>query len=207
MVNEILKERINDRYSKYTEADSMGCANLAPFFDIQIGDVVLDLGCGSGNQALRLAEVVGANGFVYGLDISQAMIEKAQSKAAKENVKFTTGRIENLPYEDKSMNVVISNCVINHSTDKKAVFSEIFRVLKNGGHFLIGDVMAVERLPEKISNDPEKIAECWGGAIPKDEYLDVIKKLGFINLTELSGRKYYKNNFLLESVIIKGEKP
>lgn len=207
MVNEILKKRINDRYSKYTDADSMGCANLAHFFNIQSGDVVLDLGCGSGNQALKLSEIVGENGFVYGLDLSQDMIEKARSKTAKENVIFSTGAIENLPYEDRSINVVISNCVINHSTDKKSVFSEIFRVLKNGGHFLIGDVMAVERLPEEISSDPEKIAECWGGAIPKDEYLDTIKKLGFKNITELSARRYYKNNFLLESIIIKGEKP
>jgi arsenite methyltransferase len=206
MEKDIVEKKISDRYSKEVENQGLGCADLVPYFDIKKGDIVLDLGCGSGNQDIRLCEIVGERGFIYGLDITESMIEKAKSKNERKNLKFVLGDIKKLSFAEESINVVLSNCVINHSQDKKKVYSEIFRVLKNGGHFLIGDVMAVEKLPDEISNDPEKIAECWGGAIPKDDYFQIIKDIGFSNVHELSSRQYFKNDFLLESIIIKGEK-
>jgi arsenite methyltransferase len=200
------KDKIIIRYSEETENRSMGCANLEPFFEIKKGDIILDLGCGNGNQALKLSEIVGENGFIYGLDITKAMIEKAKSKNVMENIEFYLGDIHNLPFEDGMINIVLSNCVINHSSDKKKVFSEIYRILKNGGHFLIGDVMSVEKLPEEISSNRNCIAECWGGAIPKKDYFEIIKNVGFRNVKEMASRQYMKNDFLLESIIIKGEK-
>jgi ubiquinone/menaquinone biosynthesis C-methylase UbiE len=206
MNDNLLDQKIKKRYSKKTGNEGLGCADLVPFFDIKKGDIVLDLGCGSGNQALRLCEMVGEHGFIFGVDITESMIEKAKLKNNRKNVEFKIGDIHEIPIETGNANVVLSNCVINHSPDKLKVFSEIFRVLKKGGHFLIGDVMAVDQLPAEISNDPEKIAECWGGAILKNEYFKILKKAGFSSIQELFSRKYFKNDFLLESIIIKGEK-
>jgi ubiquinone/menaquinone biosynthesis C-methylase UbiE len=199
-------KKITERYSCETETISMGCANLSPFFDIKKGDFVLDLGCGNGNQALGLSVMAGVDGKVFGLDMTPAMIKKAQEKINKPNVEFLIGDIHELPFENEYINVVISNCVINHSSDKKKVYAEIFRVLKKNGHFIIGDVTSVDKLPEKIANDPDNIAACWGGAMMKKDYLEIIKNCGFKKIFELSSRRYVKNGFLLESIVLKGEK-
>lgn len=200
----MLEVKIQERYQKETETANLGCANLAPFFEIHPGDVILDLGCGRGRQAIQLAKKVGKNGKVVGLDLTEAMIEKARAVNPYQNVSFVQGDIEDIPFHDQTFNLVYSNCVINHSIRKKQVFSEIFRVLKKGGMFLIGDVMAVERLPESVSNDPNAIADCWGGAIPKEEYLEIVRSVGFSRLEQLSSRKYPKNGFPMESIILKG---
>ncbi len=200
----MLEAKIQDRYQKETETVNLGCANLTPFFDIQSGNTILDLGCGRGRQAIQLTKTVGKNGKVVGLDLTLEMIEKARSANTFENVSFVQGDIENLPFENNIFDLVYSNCVINHSIRKRQVFSEIFRVLKKDGHFLIGDVMAVKRLPESVSSDPNAIAACWGGAIPKNEYLDIVRSVGFSRLEQLSSRKYLKNGFPMESIILKG---
>jgi arsenite methyltransferase len=202
----MIEEFITERYSKETGNSGLGCANLQPFLSIRKGDVILDLGCGNGDSTAKLCEITGENGFIYGLDITTGMIEKARERNNKPNLGFILADIHDIPLENESVNIVLSNCVINHSTDKRKVFKEIHRILKSGGHFLIGDVMSAEKLPEEISSDPQKIAECWGGAIRKQEYTGIISGIGFINIKELSSRQYYKNNFLLESVILKGEK-
>jgi len=202
----MIEEFINERYAKETEHLGLGCANLHPFLNIKKGDIVLDLGCGNGDNTSKLCEITGENGFIYGLDITSEMIERANDKNRRANLRFMKGDIHNIPLESETVNVVLSNCVINHSNDKKKVFEEIYRILKTGGHFLIGDVMSVDSLPVEISSDPEKIAECWGGAIPKQRYIAIVKESGFTNVKELSKRQYYKNGFLLESIILKGEK-
>jgi arsenite methyltransferase len=202
----MLNNKISERYSKEIDTQSMGCAVLSPFFDIKKGDTVLDLGCGSGNQVLNLCEITGKNGFIYGLDITPEMIGKARTKNNKSNVKFVLGDIHKLPFKNDFFDEVLSNCVINHSLDKKKVYSEIFRVLKKGGHFLVSDVMAVEKLPPEVVDNPQNVADCWGGAILKKDYLEIIESIGFVNVKELSSRQYLKNDFLLESIIIKGEK-
>jgi len=205
LLNDV-KENVEKRYSKEAENKSMGCANLTPFFNIKRGDIVLDLGCGNGSQSMRLCEITGKNGFIYGLDITKEMIEKAKAKNDKKNVQFVIGDIHDLPFKNDLVDVIVSNCVINHSLDKRKVFSELYRVLKTGGHFLIGDVMSVGEIPSEIASDPENVADCWGGAIQKEKYLNIIEEIGFKNLAELSARLYYKNGFLLESIILKGEK-
>lgn len=206
MNNNLEKEKIIERYSKVKDTDNLGCANLSPFLNIKKNDYILDLGCGNGSQAIRLSEITGEKGLVYGLDLSETIILNAKSKNNKSNVKFVSGDIEKLPFENGYFNLIISNCVINHSMKKKSVFSEIYRVLKKGGYFLIGDVMSVDKIPYDIANNPENIAACWGGAILKSEYLSIITDIGFKNVQELSNRQYMKNDFLLESIIIKGEK-
>jgi arsenite methyltransferase len=206
MGNDIIDVKITDRYSKKTESSGMGCANLKPYYKINSGDIVLDLGSGSGSEALGLSDNAGESGFIFGLDLTSEMVDRANSKNFKKNVKFILGDIHALPFDDNFFNVILSNCVINHSRDKKKVFSEMYRTLKKGGYFLIGDVMAVEKLPEEVTKNPENIANCWGGAISKSMYLQIIKEAGFLNITELSVRQYLKNDFLLESIIIKGDK-
>lgn len=207
MDNQALTNRkIIENYSGKSGNKGMGCANLQPFFNIRRGDIVLDLGCGTGTQAMKLHEIVGENGFIYGIDITGEMIEEAKRANDRSNIRFMTGDIHELPLVDGQVDVVLSNCVINHSLKKEKVYTEIFRVLKPGGHFLIGDVMAVEELPDRVKNNPEYVAGCWGGAIPKRDYFELIVKAGFVNLVELGSRQYVKNDFLLESIIIKGEK-
>jgi arsenite methyltransferase len=201
-----IKEAINNRYSAKSENEYMGCANLKQFYDIKKGNTVLDLGCGNGNQTIKLCEIVGENGFIYGLDITESMLKKANSQINTKNIKFILGDINKIPLENNSVDVVISNCVINHSPDKRKVYNELYRILKIDGHFLIGDVMSVNELPEEVSNNPENIADCWGGAILKEKYFEIIKDAGFKNILELSKRQYYKKDFLLESIIIKGVK-
>lgn len=193
---------ITERYSRETESP-LGCANLSPFFTIKKGNRILDLGCGNGSQAAQLKARYGAE--VTGLDLTAAMIAKAQ--ANHPGLSFVQGDIHLLPFESEAFDVVTSNCVINHSRDKKRVFAEIGRVLAPGGHFLIGDVCAVDRLPEEVSNDPVAIAACYGGAIPKEEYLEIIRSLGFIWIEQLASRTYPKAGFLLESLVIRGFKP
>jgi ubiquinone/menaquinone biosynthesis C-methylase UbiE len=199
-------EVIVERYQKETKTANLGCANLSSHFNIKHGDVVLDLGCGRGKQAIELGDKVGNDGEIIGLDLTEKMVNAANEANNKENVSFIQGDIHNLPFDNDKFHSVYSNCVINHSLEKEKVYKELYRVLKSGGHFLVGDVMSVERLPEEVSNDPEAIAACWGGAIPKDEYYKIIEECGFKNVETLSSRQYMKNGFLMESLIIKGVK-
>ncbi len=198
---------IQKRYAKETESAGLGCANLNPFLDIRAGEKVLDLGCGSGGQSILLAEKVGTAGSVTGIDLTTEMIDKAKAKNPPENVVFLTADMHSLPFSDRSYDLILSNCVINHTLRKADVFSEIFRVLKPGGRFLIGDVMSVEALPEEIANDPVALADCWGGAIPKEKYLEIVEQCGFIKLEILSSRRYMKNGYELESITLKGVRP
>lgn len=199
-----MSQSITERYTKETASASLGCANLSPFFAIASEDSVLDLGCGSGGQVARIQSEYHPKRTI-GLDLTPAMIEKARGRYPE--LEFVLGDILQLPFEAESFDVITSNCVINHAKDKRTVFSEIFRVLKPNGHFLIGDVMAVERLPEEVSNDPEAIAACYGGAVPKEEYLETIRQLGFIDLQQLASRTYLKEGYWLESIILRGYKP
>lgn len=199
-----MNQSITERYGKETATASLGCANLAPFFAITSEDSVLDLGCGSGGQSARIHTEYHPKQII-GLDLTPAMIDKARERYPQ--LEFVVGDILQLPFPDETFDVITSNCVINHASDKRKVFSEIYRVLKPDGHFLIGDVMAVDRLPEEVANDPEAIAACYGGAIPKEEYLEEIRKLGFTHIEQLASRTYPKEGYWLESIILQGFKP
>ncbi len=164
----------------------LGCGLPTQFAKIKKGDTVLDLGSGAGNDCFVARAETGEDGRVIGIDFTPAMIEKAKANALKlgyANVEFRLGDIENIPVTSNIADVIVSNCVLNLVPDKNAVFKEIFRVLKPGGHFSISDVVLVGELPDGLRKDAEMYAGCVSGAIQKKDYLELIQSNGFTNLT------------------------
>lgn len=159
----------------------LGCGNPTALGEIKEGETVLDLGSGAGLDCFLAAQKVGKSGKVIGVDITEEMVHKARENAKKygyTNVEFRLGDIEQLPLEDDSCDVVLSNCVINLVPDKVKAFQEIHRVLKKGGRMYISDIVLLQELKETERNDERLIASCVGGALLKDEYLKIIEDLG-----------------------------
>jgi len=170
-----------------------GCGNPVALASLREGDVVLDLGSGAGFDAFLSAKRVGRSGRVIGIDMTPEMIAKAKENAIKgkyTNVEFRLGEIENLPIEDDSIDVLISNCVINLSPDKKRVFEEAFRVLKSGGRLMVSDLVLVKDLPKAIKESIEAYVGCLAGASKKAEYLKYIKASGFKEVKIISQSNY-----------------
>lgn len=164
----------------------LGCGLPTQFAQIKPGDVVLDLGSGAGNDAFVARAETGAGGKVIGVDFTPTMIKKARENAERlgyHNVEFREGDIENLPVSDQTVDVVVSNCVLNLVPDKPQVFREIMRVLRPGGHFSISDVVLMGELPDALRNAAEMYAGCVSGAIQKEDYLEIIRQAGFENLS------------------------
>lgn len=164
----------------------LGCGLPTEFAKMKEGDFVVDLGSGAGNDCFVARAIVGATGNVVGIDMTEAMIEKARGNADQlgfNNVEFRLGEIEKIPITANRADVVVSNCVLNLVPDKRKAFSEIFRILKKGGHFSISDVVLVGALPKGLQQDAEMYAGCVSGAIQKQEYLDLIIEAGFVNVT------------------------
>jgi SAM-dependent methyltransferase len=160
----------------------LGCGNSTAFAELQPGDIVLDLGSGAGFDCFLAAQKVGNSGKVIGIDMTPEMLERAQANALKygySNVEFRFGDIEALPVEDRSVDVLISNCVINLAPDKERVFREAFRVLKYGGRMFISDMVLLAELPEDLKNDKDLLVGCVAGALLKEEYLRLVKEAGF----------------------------
>jgi SAM-dependent methyltransferase len=160
----------------------LGCGNPVALASLKEGETVLDLGSGAGFDCFLAAKRVGARGRVIGVDMTPEMIDKARANARKgryANVEFRLGEIENLPAGDDTVDVVISNCVINLSPDKARVFSEAFRVMKPGGRLMVSDIVLLKELPEAIKKSAEAYVGCLSGANMKDEYLSLIRKAGF----------------------------
>ena len=165
---------------------ALGCGLPTAFANIQKGDTVIDLGSGAGNDCFVARHETGAEGKVIGIDFTEPMIDKARINADKlgfNNVEFRYGDIENMPVADNTADVIVSNCVLNLVPNKKNVISDIFRVLKPGGHFSISDIVLIGDLPEALKNDAEMYAGCVSGAIQKDEYMGFIKDQGFNHIT------------------------
>lgn len=163
----------------------LGCGNPVAIASLKEGETVLDLGSGAGFDCFLAANKVGDKGRVIGVDMTPEMIEKARLNAKKgsyENVEFRLGEIENLPAADNSVDVVISNCVINLAPNKSRVFNEAFRVLRRGGRFMISDMVLTKELPSAIRESVEAYVGCVAGAIKKEEYLETIKAAGFCEI-------------------------
>ncbi len=163
----------------------LGCGLPTEFAGIKEGQSVLDLGSGAGNDCFVARALVGESGYVAGIDFTEAMIAKARENARKlgySNVDFIQGDIENIPVKFGVVDVVISNCVLNLVPDKMKAFSEIFRVLKQGGHFCISDVVLQGELPIGVKEDATMYAGCVSGALPREEYIAIIKEAGFVNV-------------------------
>lgn len=159
----------------------LGCGNPIALGKIKEGDVVLDLGSGAGFDAFLAAKRVGDSGKVIGVDMTEEMIAKAKENADKhnyKNVEFRLGDIEALPIDDNSIDIIISNCVINLAPNKLKVFKEAYRVLKTGGRMYISDIVLLDNLTEEQKNDETLIAGCVGGALLKDDYIAIIKESG-----------------------------
>jgi len=169
------------------EADlGLGCGIPTQFAGIQEGDSVLDLGSGAGNDCFVARAIVGESGHVTGIDFTEAMLEKAKRNALKlgfKNVEFVQGDIEYMPLPDNHFDVIVSNCVLNLVPDKKKAFSGIYRVMKPTGSFCVSDVVMKGDLPDKLRKDAEMYAGCVSGAIEMNDYLDIINKQGFKNVT------------------------
>ena len=160
----------------------LGCGNPVALASLREGETVLDLGSGAGFDCFLAAGKVGKSGRVIGVDMTPEMIQKARENAKKgnyANVEFRLGEIENLPVSDNSIDVVISNCVINLVPDKRRAFMEAFRVLKPGGRLMISDLVLVQELPDFIKNSVEAYVGCLSGAIMRDEYIEAIEASGF----------------------------
>jgi SAM-dependent methyltransferase len=163
----------------------LGCGLPTQFAKIKKGDTVIDLGSGAGNDCFVARAETGEDGRVIGIDFTPAMIAKAKENAQKlgfANVEFRQGDIEKMPVSKNTADVIVSNCVLNLVPDKDAVFKEIYRVLKPGGHFSISDVVLVGALPEGLRKDAEMYAGCVSGAIQKEAYLELINANGFSNV-------------------------
>lgn len=172
---------------------SLGCGNPTALAELKEGEVVLDLGSGGGIDVLLSARRVGPTGFAYGLDMTDEMLALAeQNKAAAgaENVQFLKGRIEEIPLPDNSVDVLISNCVINLSADKDRVLQEAFRVLQPGGRFAVSDVVVEGELPTAVRADMEAYVGCVAGALEKDDYLAKLQTAGFKNASIEPTRRY-----------------
>ncbi len=163
----------------------LGCGLPTEYAGIQPGNSVLDLGSGAGNDCFVARALVGETGYVAGIDFTEAMIEKARDNARTlgyTNVDFIQGDIENIPVRFGVVDVVISNCVLNLVPDKPQAFSEIYRVLKQGGHFCISDVVLQGELPTGVKEDATMYAGCVSGALPREDYLSIIEEAGFTNV-------------------------
>lgn len=172
---------------------SLGCGNPTALAELKPGETVLDLGSGGGIDVLLSAKRVGPTGFAYGLDMTDAMLELANRNKAEsgvENVEFLKGGIEAIPLPDNKVDVIISNCVINLSTDKSSVFREAYRVLNPGGRFAVSDIVTDGELPEFIRKNPSAYVGCVAGALRKEDYLTLLSNAGFTECSAEPTRKY-----------------
>jgi len=172
---------------------SLGCGNPTALAELRAGEVVLDLGSGGGIDVLLSAKRVGPTGFAWGLDMTDEMLALAESNKAQSgatNVSFVKGHIEQIPLPDSSVDVIISNCVINLSADKDQVLREAFRVLKPGGRFAVSDVVVDGVLPKSIRADMEAYVGCVAGALESNDYIDRLARAGFADASIEPTRRY-----------------
>jgi SAM-dependent methyltransferase len=186
----------------------LGCGNPVKLADLCQGETVLDLGSGGGIDVFLASKVVGPSGRVIGIDMTSEMLARARANAKRlglSNVEFRQGLIEALPVEDSSVDVILSNCVINLSPNKDAVFSEAFRVLRPGGRLVVSDMVADGELPAEIRENPDRWAACIGGALPEEDYLAAIRGAGFASIEVLSHEGKIQGH--VYSVAVRADKP
>jgi len=184
----------------------LGCGNPTALAGLMPGETVLDLGSGAGIDCFLAARKVGPSGRVIGVDMTPEMIDRARENARKSglaNVEFRLGEIEHLPVADGSVDAIVSNCVINLSTDKPQVFREAFRVLRPGGRIMVSDLALKKPLPPEIRGSVEAYVACIAGAMVKDDYLGAIRDAGFKNV-EVVGEKTFPAELVLDDSLASG---
>jgi len=207
----MITEAINERYSSLSETTCcLSCGGAINHAKAEPGEVCVDLGSGRGNDVIRLAEAVGSTGYVYGIDISEGMIAKAKANLEKFeviNAEILEAELEQIPLNLNSVDLVISNCTINHASDKPAVWSEVYRILKSRGRFVVSDIYATQPIADEYRNDPTAVAECWAGSVTRAEYLTMLEKAGFIDIKILEeSNPYPKGKAEVASFTISGTK-
>jgi arsenite methyltransferase len=188
----------------------LSCGGAINFADIKPGNICADLGSGKGFDVLKMATMATDSGFAYGIDVSGAMLETAMENARKinrTNTRFIKSELENIALDNESVDIVLSNCTINHSLDQAKVWKEIFRILKPGGSFVVSDIYSIAPVPENFRNDPEAVAECWAGAVTRNEYFENIILAGFEGAEMIEESVPYKKGMIeVCSFTIKGRK-
>jgi len=202
---------IENRYNSLADDNCcLSCGSTVIYANVAEREICVDLGSGRGTDVLRLAGEVGPGGFVYGVDIADDMLAKARISADKlgiKHVQFMKSSLENIPIPGGIVDLVISNCTINHASDKQVVWNEIYRLLKKGGRFVISDIYSMDEVPEIYRNDLQAVAECWGGALQKDKYLDTVRNAGFENIRIIEeSSPYTKGSIEVASFTLAGTK-
>ncbi|MBN2546272.1 MAG: methyltransferase domain-containing protein [Spirochaetes bacterium] len=202
---------IEKRYSELAASECcLSCGSSLKLSNAKKGEICVDLGSGRGTDVLRLADIVGDEGFVFGIDVADEMINTAKKNALKFNAKnvcFIKSDLERIKLDNETADLVISNCTINHVNDKRSVWREIYRILKKKGRFVISDIYSLEEVPDQYKNDPAAVAECWAGTITKKEYLKILDSSGFKNINMLEEScPYEKGKIKIASFTITGSK-
>jgi len=203
---------IDIRYSKLAGCGcTLSCGGAINYAQPHTGEICLDIGSGRGNDCITMAGMVGTEGWVFGLDISEGMLVKARENVRTRditNVGFLKSPLEQIPLPGNSVDVIISNCTLNHASDKEAVWAEMFRVLRPGGRFVVSDIYSVDIVPDEYANDPVAVAECWAGAITRDRYMHIIEQCGFTGIAvPEESDPYEKGKINVASWTIRGFKP
>jgi len=188
----------------------LSCGGAINFARIEAGFKCADLGSGKGFDVLKMATLAGESGFVWGIDVSESMMEKGRENAQKlniRNIEFLKSELEQINLENNILDLVLSNCTINHSLDQAKVWSEIFRILKKGGIFVVSDIYALEEVSAIHRNNPDAVAECWAGAETREKYFKNIENAGFssVEIIEESA-PYAKGEISVCSFTINGVK-
>jgi len=205
-----MQSEIQKRYSKKSVQEcDLSCGGNIKYLDIQPGESILDLGCGRGTETIQASMLAGPFGRAVGLDLTPSMVDAARKNTQESGAaaaEFVSGDIENLPFGDEAFDAVMSNCVINHAQNKTRVYSEIMRVLKKGGRFVVSDAVSKKPLPPEVKNDPQAWAQCFGGAVTREEYFSSILSAGFSDINLIKSREYIKNGYDFSSLTIKATK-
>lgn len=202
---------INIRYSELAEQSCcLSCGGAFNFAEPQPGECCVDLGSGRGTDVMRMADAVGEKGLVFGVDDSDGMLDTAKKNAEKigaTNVSFVKSDLEEISMPSGIADLVISNCTINHAADKAKVWNEVYRILKDGGRFVVSDIYAIETVPEEYRNNPIAVSECWAGAVTREEYIKTLEETGFTEITVLEESKPYPKGLInIASFTIFGRK-
>ncbi|MFW6180231.1 MAG: methyltransferase domain-containing protein [Spirochaetota bacterium] len=205
-------EAINRRYTALSGCScNLSCGGALGLSGPRQAELCADLGSGRGGDVLRLARLVGPEGFVYGIDLSDGMVRAAREEAARRgagNVRFIQAPLDAIPLPDGLLDLVLSNCTINHAEDKPAVWAEVHRLLKPGGRFVVSDIYALSEVPPAYRRDPRAVAECWAGADTRAVYLTTLEEAGFERLAILEeSTPYPKGAVEVASFTIRGFKP
>lgn len=205
----VVGESYDGRDGYVAEADlGLGCGLPTEHADIKPGDTVVDLGSGAGNDVFVARSLVGDTGRVIGIDMTPEMVEKAKlnkEKMGVNNIEFHLSEIEDLPLDENSTDVVLSNCVLNLVPNKKKAFSEIYRILKPGGHFCVSDIVLRGELPKALQKSVELYVGCVAGALQMDEYLAVIKNAGFSGIEVKASKSLRLTDDIIKDFITEKE--